>query len=412
MIELHTFETLYGIDVKNKIKEWRIQVINQGNYSVMQYSYGYINGKKTECSQNITVGKNIGKSNETTHYQQAIANAKSKWKQKIDEGYNTNIDLIRSKLNSSKVISNSKGPNNENIDRNVDNVDNDNKTQLFPMLANDFSKHKHKLVYPGFIQPKLDGYRMIYNSRDKSCMSRQGKEFDIVKKTMLFKELQTINEFILDGELYVHGGTFEHLGIIRKKKIKDSDLVKLNEIEYHVYDIINESMTYNERLEILKNMEKNGYTKIKFVQTEIINNQNDVDQFHKQFVNNGYEGSIIRNRLGKYRCKARSSDLLKYKDFEDNEFQIIDFTYEKDINSNNQKELPLIVWICKTSEGNTFHVRPKGTREERQHLYTIGSQFVGRNLHVKYFELTEGKVPRFPTTKSETYTSYIRDVIE
>jgi len=243
-------------------------------------------------------------------------------------------------------------------------------------------------------------------------MSRQGKEFDIIKKTTLYKELQTINEFILDGELYIHGGTFEHLGIIRKKKVGDSDLVKLNEIEYHVYDIINESMTYTERLELLKNLGKNNYTKIKFVQTEIINNQNDLDELHKRFVNEDYEGSIIRNRLGKYRCKARSSDLLKYKDFEDNEFKIIDFTYEKDINSNNQKELPLIVWICKTPEGNKFHVRPKGTREERQHLYTIGSQFVGRNLHVKYFELTEAKVPRFPTTKSETYTSYIRDVIE
>jgi hypothetical protein len=56
--------------------------------------------------------------------------------------------------------------------------------------------------------------------------------------------------------------------------------------------------------------------------------------------------------------------------------------------------------------------RPKGTREERKELYKRGSQFIGRKLQVKYFELTEAGIPRFPTTKSESYTTYIRDTIE
>ena len=86
-----------------------------------------------------------------------------------------------------------------------------------------------------------------------------------------------------------------------------------------------------------------------------------------------------------------------------------DFTFEKDTSKNDEN---LIVWICKTESGDTFNIRPKGTREERQDLYKRGNQFIGRRLHVKYFELTESNIPRFPTTKSDSYTSYIRDVVE
>jgi hypothetical protein len=42
-------------------------------------------------------------------------------------------------------------------------------TIIFPMLANDFNKRKDKISFPLFVQPKLDGYRMIYNSKTKYC---------------------------------------------------------------------------------------------------------------------------------------------------------------------------------------------------------------------------------------------------
>ena len=39
----YTFETLYGIGIKNKIKEWNIKVIDKGKFSTILYSYGYLN---------------------------------------------------------------------------------------------------------------------------------------------------------------------------------------------------------------------------------------------------------------------------------------------------------------------------------------------------------------------------------
>jgi ATP-dependent DNA ligase len=175
-----------------------------------------------------------------------------------------------------------------------------------------------------------------------------------------------------------------------------------------VYDIVDETKTYEQRYNWLKSfMEKNSFTKIRLVDTKIVGSEDDLKKMHLVNVENSYEGSMVRIPSSKYRCKARSQDLLKYKDFEDSEYKIVDFTFEQDTASDNH----LVVWICQSSNGN-FNVRPKGTKEERAELYKRGSEFIGQQLHVKYFELTELGIPRFPTTKSESYTTYIRNVIE
>ena len=384
-----TFPKLFGSDVKGKQKEWNVVVIDNGDHSVVEIEYGYVSGKMTKSTKKITSGKNIGKRNETTHFEQAILEAQSKWKKKTEQEFSEN-DVKPTNITSENVL--------------------DCENVVFPMLASDFQKFKHKITYPVYIQPKLDGYRMIFNSKNKSCNSRQGKSFDAIKRTSLYKELISIKEIvILDGELYQHGGIFEHLGMLRKKKLDESDYEKLEQIEYHVYDYIDETKTYTERLDFLKTFfNKNPFQHIRFVETRTVSTENEIKDQHLDFVKDSYEGSIVRTASGKYRCKARSQDLLKFKDFVDSEYKIIGFTREQDTASNKD----LIVWVCVNENGDKFNVRPKGTREERNELYQRGNEFIGQQIHVKYFELTDSGIPRFPTTKSESYTSYIRNNIE
>lgn len=405
-IEIKNFETLYGYDSKNKQKQWCIMVEKHKDYSIMKYSYGYVDGKQTECSNIISKGKNIGKINETTHFEQAILEAKSKWTKKRDEGYNTkenkgDFDDIKQITNSFNEIK-------------IENTNEIKEQIVFPMLAHDYHKYKNKLKFPVYIQPKLDGYRLIFNSKDGSCNSRQGKEFTVIKQTELYKELNKISQhIILDGELYIHGGVFEKLGILRKKTLNNEDKEYLNKIEYHVYDIVIENTNFETRLNMLKNLIKDyNFTKIKLVDTYEIKDETELKEYHKKFVQNNYEGSILRNKFGMYRKKIRSMDLLKYKDFEDDEFEIVDYTYEIDTSDKNDN---LIVWICKTKQGDQFNVRPGGTKEERQMLYkNCKDNFIykKKKLHVKYFELTDKGVPRFPTTKTTSVETYIREIVE
>ncbi len=375
------YPTLYGFDKNNKIKEWNISVEMQGDHAIMMYSYGYLDGEKVECKREITRGKNVGKSNETTPFQQAIAEASSRWKKKMEEGCVTDLNIIQKKTQNEQVYS--------------------------PMLAHEYKKNMKKLTFPCYAQPKLDGYRMIFDLKG-NCLSRTGKEYKILKNTELYKELIKLLEriqLVLDGELYVHDSSFsfENYGVLRKLKISnEGDFQKLDKIQYHVYDIIDNEKTlpFKDRFAKLSQLQEAitdlGCHKVKIVQTKICQSKYDADEHHQDMVQQGYEGSILRNAMGLYKCKYRSYDLLKYKDFDDDEFKIVDFTSETDVTNKDQK---IVVWICETENGKRFKVPSKGTREERQVLYEKGNTFIGKKLWVQYFGLTNEGIPRFPKTK-------------
>jgi DNA ligase-1 len=127
--------------------------------------------------------------------------------------------------------------------------------------------------------------------------------------------------------------------------------------------------------------------------TEECFSKNDIKQFHDSYIKKGYEGLIIRNKKGAYQEKYRSKNLQKYKEFQDDEFEIIDYT------EGTGKEKDLIIWVCQTKDGKTFQVRPKGTHEERKKLYKNGKKHIGKMLTVVFQELTNDGIPRFPTTR-------------
>lgn len=380
-LESKIFEKLYKYDKNNNIKEWAIWVINRGKISTINITYGVVNSKKVECVSEISKGKNIGKKNETTHFQQAILEAESKWKNKqTNDGYIIGLNFTQSKI-------------------------------IKPMLAHIYSDYENKLSFPCFAQPKYDGYRMIFDG--EKCLTRQGKEYEILNNTILYQELKVLYEeyeLILDGELYSEKLDFESLGILRKKTLKnEDDFNKLNTIYYYVYDIINTTLEYEDRLKLLQKIFLKKFKKLKIVPTIEIQTKDDIKNIHLEFRKN-FEGTIFRNKKGLYEKDGRSFNLLKYKDINDAEYEITGFSYE--INKINQKKL--ILWECKTTNGTSFKVRPKGTVEERNEIYNNCLKnfiYKGKLLWVEFLELTNKKVPRFPTTKSSSIDSYIREIL-
>lgn len=362
------FPTLKNVDKKGNIRVWNIDVCD----NIITICHGIKGMKLIETKEIITKGKNIGKKNETTPCQQAKIIAQSRYDKKVRSGYSP-----------------------------LENDSNNDNIIIFPMLAHDFKKHEKKVVYPVYAQPKLDGYRMIYNIKNNTPYSRTGKIYESIVDTQLHNELNIFETYDiegLDGELISTTNNFESLGQIRKKNKKIG-----YDIVYIVYDIINNDI-YEKRLKLLKEIfENNDFKKILLIDTCIIQNKNELKEKHSEYINKQYEGTIIRNINGLYMKNYRSYDLLKYKDFMDNEFIIIGHDYE----INNDKKL--IVWKCKTTNDNEFTVRPKGTVEERMSLCDIANNFYGKKLWVKFFEYTEKGIPRFPSTMRDTYTTYIRE---
>ena len=386
--ETKKFPSLFGTSKDGKIKEWDIKVEKFDDYSEIVTLHGYEN--KIESRNRVSKGKNIGKSNETSHFEQAILEAQSKWKKKNEvEKYMTT---------KSEIVCVGSGPK-------------------LPMLAQEYNKHKKKLKFPCFIQPKLDGYRMIYDTTTKSVTTRQGKNFLIVKDSgLLYSELCSLpSGYILDGELYVHGDelSFEALGVLRKtKKLTEEDKIDLSKIEYHVYDMIDSKLPFDKRNQTVHSLIDGKYKMIRTVVTVKVSTESDIVDRHQEFVNMGYEGSMLRNASSGYLEKNRSYDLLKYKDFMDDEFEIVGYSFEKDTSGEDKN---CVVWIVKVKEGVECKVRPKGMKEQRQELWercekNFG-EFKGRKLWTKFFEYTSDGSLRFPTTKTEDVNTYIRDEV-
>jgi ATP-dependent DNA ligase len=397
-LDTHVFDILYGKSADNKTKLWKISVERYTDYSEIVTLYGY--NRKIETRRRVSSGKNLNKANATTHFQQAVLEATSKWTKKKDiEKYSTIKPNETGTLNIDKL--------------NINDTTND---ICFPMLAQDFSKHKKKVIYPCFVQKKLDGFRMIYNTTTKQITTRQGKEYSIIKESgKLYEELNSLPEgLILDGELYTDKVNFETLGVLRKtKNLTKEELANLQKIEYHIYDIIDTKLIFEERNKKIKELlYPTKYEKLIYVSTFLIKNEEEIKNYHLRFLQEGFEGTMLRNKDSLYKIKYRSSDLLKYKDFQDAEFKIIDYTLEKDTSGADEN---LIVWIIKINDNIECKVRPKGTKEERKELYKKCvenfDQFKGSNLWTKFFSRTADGSLRFPSTMRNTFTEYIRDEI-
>lgn len=349
------------------LEQWNVEVIDHMHESEILVTWGMVNGAMQTKSTLISEGKNIGKSNETTFKEQARLEAKSKWQKQIDrKGYSETVQAANTKK----------------------------ETKIRPMLAKVYADHKHKLKFPCYIQPKLDGMRALTYLVDGEVvmMSRQGKE--IVTTEHIKNELKYVlhDDLVLDGELYQHGEKFQSL--ISKVK-RDEANNESKEVQYHVYDCFyasNPEKIYDKRIDDLQlHVLYKKLTHTKYVITGKCLNESDIFEYHKSFLKEGYEGSIIRGANAPYKIDGRSDQLLKLKDFKDAEYEVYNFEVDKNGHP---------VFVCQTDDGKLFNVKPEGSDEERKELLERIHEYIGQEITVKYFELTDDGIPRFPVAIS------------
>ena len=136
---------------------------------------------------------------------------------------------------------------------------------------------------------------------------------------------------------------------------------------------------------MLVNKYKTFYPNIQIVDSILVDNEQEVKDSIGQFMEQGYEGTIIRNFNGKYEYGQRSNDLLKWKLFESDEAQVFDVEQDK-----NQEG----VLHCKLKNGIVFKCKMKGTHEQR--LYENQLKLIGKYITFTYQQLTVDGIPSFP----------------
>ena len=260
------------------------------------------------------------------------------------------------------------------------------------MLAHRYNEKKGDIKFPCFVQPKLDGVRCVVVGN--KLYSRNGNRFPVLPHIENELKLYNKNNLILDGELFTDDINFEKIvGLVKKYKKSEEDEKNSLKIYLNVFDYIDSKLPFNKRLINLNQFfEKNKNMKyIKQVKTEECPQEKNIEEFLEKYTKEKYEGLIIRNKSGLYEENTRSVHLQKLKKFIDEEFEIIDYT-----TPDQGKEVGCVIWICKTKEGKQFSVRPSGNYQERKKLYREAKKYIGKMLTVRYQELTNGHVPRFP----------------
>jgi len=357
------FPQLQGEAQSGKSKTWSVRVLERDGMGIIETTHGYLGGKMQINEKVISEGKNIGKKNATTPLQQATNEAKSLWVKKKENGY------------SEILGENTEIKESRNVVHDVPS----------PMLAHDYLKRGKSISFPCYVQRKFDGTRCV-SVPGKGLFSRNRKRYPHLEH--IIQEINSIPH-MLDGELYSDTLTFQEIvGIVKRETLQKGDLEKQLQIKFHVYDIIND-MPYDQRYANLQMLFKQTFKHIEFVKTDICESEERMKQMHNEYVAEGYEGIMLRNKTGRYK-NARSVDLQKYKEFIDDEYEVTSFKEGEGL------ETGCVLWVCKTAEGKVFNCRPRGTREDRAELYKNGSNYVGKMLTVRFQELTDDKVPRFP----------------
>lgn len=384
-----TLQTLYKIDTKGRLREWTMHIDGASFYAVK----GLVDGKKTTDKATTTIAKNVGRSNETTPEAQAELQAQAKFQKKLDSGYALN------------------------------EVDAQKKKFYEPMLAHNFKDRQDELVgkYPVYSQPKLDGIRCIVRKEGDTLIgrTRNGKEIECIPHI-----LKSLNGFflahpkaILDGELYNHDlrDNFNKItSLVRKQRPIKSDKMtdkafakKQTEyqarvaeaedvIQYHVYDcpklndVVNESQSFDFRMDELKaKLMTNKH--IILVETSEVYSLGNLNSLYGQYLEQGYEGQMVRKNSSKYDNK-RSTSLLKRKEFIDAEYKVVDIDIGNGNRSGTAKHL---VCYCPKTK-TTFNSNIKGSFEYLKEIYDNRKDYIGQLATIKYFQLTPDGIPRFP----------------
>jgi DNA ligase-1 len=92
-----------------------------------------------------------------------------------------------------------------------------------------------------------------------------------------------------------------------------------------------------------------------------------------------------------YEFGFRSNDLIKYKEFIDSEFLIIDVV------EATGRDAGTAVFMCVTEDGKTFNVKPQGSKQLRAEYISNREKFINKKLTVQYQGLSDDGIPRFPS---------------
>lgn len=286
-------------------------------------------------------------------------------------------------------------------------------------LANKYFDRADKVDFENeswWASRKCDGVRCITIKKNGVVhfYSRQQKEFftlGVLKK--LFEQCKEDN-FVLDGELCIVDaeGNEDFTSIVKLARRKDYtienpfyqifDMLSLNEF-YGKVGSACFSVRLHDLLEFFKNNGELLHNNAKVLeQTQVIDKEH-FNELYDMAKSKNWEGLMIRRDVA-YEGK-RTNNLLKVKDFLDDEFEVIGYELGdmRMVEDGRQVTRHVLANVFIDYKGNKVGVGSGFNKQQRIYYAEHPEEIMGRTITVQYFEETKnqkgGSSMRFPTIK-------------
>ena len=333
----YKFDTLYARDSKGKILEWSVEVSGNATQIDIKTAYGEYEGGLAVRWQRDIKAKNIGKSNETKPFEQAILDCESKIRDKKKKGYMTFaeakdleiapvIDSLVSFFVTADALSTY-----QILDKVLPKNRTDAKGNVKPMKAQQYYRSKKNWVdsegnlwddrkhyylqnpfvikekgailakFPCIGQPKINGVRALIQLTDNgvTITSKEGLEYRIPQ----IEDFFTINSdiflykgqsLVLDGELYIHREALQDIAsAVKKVSLMTGNVV------FKLFDIAIDKRSNENRWDIIKihikpKLDIHLQCPIELVQTVTIISDTHAQNYTDHCIKLGYEGAMLK----------------------------------------------------------------------------------------------------------------------
>lgn len=273
-----------------------------------------------------------------------------------------------------------------------------------PMLAIQADKVASKSFEKVWLcSRKLDGVRctMYFKDNEVHTATRGGGSYDdsvqhLLTDPHIIAFFVANPEVILDGELYHHGIPLQVLSGLARGKSPNvkPESVKL---QYYIYDYISSDIfeTRCAQLRNWKDQSELGKTKgVNIIEHYPLSGWTTIKKRHDVFVNEGYEGLVMRNPKKEYAIGKRSSMyMVKLKSYQDAEFEVVGF-------EEGLRPIDDMCFICKTEEGKTFKAKPMGDADVKENYIANMATLIGKKATIKFFNYSNDNIPTQPVFKS------------
>ncbi len=379
---------LVARNARDKVQVVIAELEQNGNSFVIKRTTGQYQGKMISQPE-LLIEK--GKAKRSV-IQQANLEYNSIINKYLDKGYKRLSSLTFKKFEELTL---------EEIDSVVPTIRSDSSGNLKPMLAKSYDKCQNSVLNkPMFCSRKLNGVRCMIKLDDNgnvTTVSRGGKNYNISAQKIM-KEVEPFlkqhPDYILDGELYHHGHYLQELsGIARLQEWED----RCEILEYWIYDIATDKIQFNERYDMLMDMqdEFKDLKKVKVIDHEITNSWDEIQRLHDKWVKEGYEGLVARKPDKVYEFGKRGSTMIKVKQYQDDEFTIID--YKDGLRDED------FCFICETKDGKPFAAKPIGDRDLKTDYIKNIDDIIGKKGTIKFFEISKDGLPQQPIFQAVRY---------